>query len=92
MRLIDGEAAKNHFAQIGEIAEYKGAICTVVPISAIDSIPTIDPDSLRPKGHWIDDGSGVIICSNCGEEHAWDDYRASFCEDCGADMRGDNNA
>lgn len=49
--------------------------------------PTIDPASLRPKGEWIVEENGVIVCSNCGEEHEWIDYRASFCEDCGADMR-----
>lgn len=28
------------------------------------------------------------ICSNCGEEHEWDAYRASFCDTCGAKMDG----
>lgn len=45
-----------------------------------------DPESLRPKGRWVVDGSGVVICSECGAEHEWLDYRASFCEDCGAKM------
>lgn len=35
---------------------------------------------------------GMQICSNCGEEHEWDDYRASYCEDCGAKMRRMNDA
>lgn len=43
------------------------------------------------RGHWITDSNGVIICSECGEEHEWIDYRASFCEHCGADMRGTEN-
>lgn len=38
-------------------------------------------------GHWIEDGS-YQICSECGEEHSWNEYRASYCEDCGARMDG----
>ena len=38
-------------------------------------------------GRWVKDGD-VVYCSNCGEEHEWEDYRAPFCEDCGCDMRG----
>lgn len=40
------------------------------------------------RGRWIVDENGVVTCSECGAEHEWIDYRASFCEDCGADMRG----
>lgn len=42
-------------------------------------------------GRWIEDGN-YQICSNCGAEHAWDEYRASYCEDCGAkmDLEGNN--
>lgn len=36
-------------------------------------------------GHWIED-DGVQICSNCGEEHEWEYYRAPFCDQCGAMM------
>lgn len=38
-------------------------------------------------GRWIKDGD-VVVCSNCGEEHSWDEYRATYCEDCGAKMDG----
>lgn len=41
-------------------------------------------------GRWIKDGD-VVVCSNCGEEHAWDEYRATYCEDCGAKMDGDED-
>lgn len=43
-------------------------------------------------GHWIEDGSGVVICSECGEEHEWQDYRATYCDCCGAKMDGNGNA
>ena len=31
----------------------------------------------------------VVVCSECGEEHGWAEYRATYCEDCGARMDGD---
>lgn len=60
------------------------------PISAsriakvINNIPAADVEPVR-HGHWIEDGD-YQVCSECGEEHAWDEYRASFCEACGAKM------
>lgn len=39
------------------------------------------------RGKWIDDGSGCVVCSECGEEHEWGMFRANFCDNCGADMR-----
>ena len=36
-------------------------------------------------GRWLED-NGVQICSNCGAEHEWADYRASWCDCCGAKM------
>ena len=44
--------------------------------------PTIDPII---HARWIEDGE-YQVCSNCGEEHHWQEYRASYCEDCGAKM------
>lgn len=52
----------------------------------VNAIPAAD---VRPvvRGKWISDESGCVWCSNCGEEHEWVTYRASFCDNCGADMR-----
>lgn len=41
------------------------------------------------RGTWITD-CGIQICSNCGEEHDWQDYRAAYCDCCGAKMEVDN--
>ena len=56
--------------------------------SAILALP-IPTEDVRPvvRGKWIDDGSGCVVCSECGEEHEWDMFRANFCDNCGADMR-----
>ena len=41
-------------------------------------------------GRWIEDGS-TQICSVCGEEHECENYRAPYCDTCGAKMdKGDN--
>ena len=36
-----------------------------------------------PRGGATD---GIQICSECGEEHEWEDYRAPYCDTCGAKM------
>ena len=58
---------------------------------AIDSLPSAQPQ--RTKGRWIDvtktGGAELWKCSECGELELEDSY---FCPNCGADMRGDNNA
>ena len=41
-------------------------------------------------GRWIKDGD-MVVCSECGEEHAWDEYRSTYCEDCGAKMDLEGN-
>ena len=57
-------------------------------IDILSDMPTVDAVEVV-HGRWIVDDSGVIICSECGAEHEWQDYRATFCEDCGAKMDGD---
>lgn len=44
--------------------------------------------NVRPERHgeWVDIGDGYVACSECGEEHGWQDYRASYCDTCGAKM------
>lgn len=50
------------------------------------AIPAADVAEVRP-GRWIKDGKdGPVYCSECGEEHEWGDYRARYCDTCGAKM------
>lgn len=46
--------------------------------------PRIDVAPVR-RGRWIEE-DGMQICSECGEEHEWEDYRAPYCDTCGAKM------
>jgi GTP cyclohydrolase I len=48
--------------------------------------PAADVEEVK-HGRWIEDGD-VQICSECGEEHEWADYRAPYCDICGAKMDG----
>lgn len=53
-------------------------------ISAIEMLPAADVTQVR-RGRWIEE-DGIQICSECGEEHEWEDYRAPYCDTCGAKM------
>ena len=48
------------------------------------AIPAADVAPVR-RGRWIEE-DGIQICSECGEEHEWEDYRAPYCDTCGAKM------
>ena len=52
----------------------------------IRNAPAADVAPVR-HGHWIENGD-CQICSECGEEHCWDEYRAAYCDSCGAKMDG----
>lgn len=54
---------------------------------AIDKAPTADVKEVK-HGEWITDKDGFVICSECGEEHTWDDFRPPYCDMCGARMDG----
>lgn len=51
----------------------------------LKSIPTIDPESLRPTAHWINDnrGSTNVVCSAC---NAISFAAYNFCPECGERM------
>lgn len=59
-----------------------------IAVREIERLPAAD---VRPerRGHWIEE-QDIQICSECGEEHCWQDYRASYCDECGAKMDGED--
>ncbi len=86
MRLIDAD----------KLLEKKtvplGFRCEVVTVNDINNAPTIDSESLRPKGEWIACGDGENVpwmCSHCGKTtaHKYKVMYGNFCPNCGADMR-----
>lgn len=56
--------------------------------SMVSCFPAADVAPVR-RGHWIEE-NGCQICSECGEEHEWDEYRAAYCDVCGAEMEVGN--
>ena len=53
-------------------------------IKDLIKFPAADVAPVR-RGRWIEE-DGIQICSECGEEHEWEDYRAPYCDTCGAKM------
>lgn len=53
-------------------------------VDTFSDIPAADVAPVR-HGRWIEE-DGIQICSECGEEHEWEDYRAPYCDTCGAKM------
>ena len=80
-RYIDADAMREDWLQNGE---NECVYDTNAVLDSIDAQPTADV-ALVIHARWIKDGD-VVVCSNCGEEHGWDEYRATYCEDCGAKM------
>lgn len=86
MRLIDADALgigrynPDVFPNTAYAAGWNGVINIIQSSPTIDAAPVV-------HGHWVED-EDTQTCSNCGEEHEWGDYRASFCDTCGAKMDG----
>lgn len=81
-KYVDAEVVKAKKVYCKEFREW------VVPVFEIDRVPAADVEPVR-HGRWEDAGDGYVVCSECGEEHSWIDYRASYCENCGAKMDGE---
>ena len=87
-RLIDADELKKEVASTfhGTL----GLTVTGAVHEIIDRQPTIDPESLRPRAHWIRKRSKfpggeltVVECSLC-ECQQWNE--TNFCPICGAKM------
>ncbi len=66
-----------------ECGKWSGLAKTIV--EEIKQLPSAQSE--RPKGHWIDTGSGQE-CSECGEvQYGYDSFRY-YCAKCGSDNRG----
>ena len=97
MRLIKAEDVcdmLNVIADSKAITTKHGAIA--VAITALDDIPAIDPESLRPQGAWVDSVSTQYdnytgeyydyIYYRCSKCHTGADEISPYCPNCGAKM------
>lgn len=84
-RLIDADALKKDFN-----LNFGGVSHAAAAAEIIDRQPTIDPESMRSRAHWVHKQTklpgGVLPveeCSLCGCQ-AW--QKTNFCPCCGAKM------
>ena len=96
MRLIDVDAFKEYWNK-----EFRMLCPSDKFVVALSNFPTIDPESLRKKGEWLyntDDFTPKKRCTNCGYNkpviagERVEQEPSFFCPNCGADMRGTENA
>lgn len=104
VRLIDAnkfaaglEAIADDFCKNGD--PMIAATLRAVAINLLGAQQTIDPDSLRPHGRWLNPsecgGNMFGPCSICGAwydvEQGTDDGLFRYCPHCGAKMDGEEN-
>lgn len=84
MRLIDADNLK-----IPNDAPYKASVKRVVAQQ-----PTVEAKEVV-HAEWRHLGGDEWCCTECGyvisTEGSWENPKAKFCEECGADMRGKKN-
>ena len=85
IKIIEDNVVYSEVIDMGD-GEYDGMYCCRDlhrdVISKLQLLPSVE---LRKTGHWID-MFGMYRCSNCNHMEA---RVRNFCEDCGADMRGE---
>lgn len=85
-RLIDAEDLKKEIksAFSGKI----GLTVTGAIHEIIDRQPTIDPESLRPRGHWESPSKllNIVNCPACKTAFPGDFDEFRYCPNCGAKM------
>lgn len=100
-RLIDADRINFYKATVAR-GMHSFENVEIVEKFQIDRMPTIDPESLRPRGTWegMADGyaNGELVydtwtCSECGYTVDTDDPDdlTKFCPNCGAKMEGGHN-
>ena len=79
VRLIDENVLYGMLEWDNDIERY-----TLRGLEFGDEIPTIDPETLHPKGRWKGEGFGDYSCSLCTEVVSGNKY--NYCPNCGAKM------
>ena len=94
MRLIDADALQKLFNEVSSSLLCRRDLAKdtehmvrafLMVTEMIQDAPTVDAVPVVRSGRWIEE-DGIQICSECGEEHEWEDYRAPYCDTCGAKM------
>ena len=90
MRLIDADK----LIEEGWILERHGESNKLIGVKSIADVPTVEAKEVV-HGEWRHLGGDEWCCTECGyvisTEGSWEKPKANFCEECGSDMRGENN-
>ena len=91
-RLIDADELIRQADENQQFAVWEAGVGTLVRL--VDTMPTIDPESLRPTAQLVQNEFGAIKCKNCGScvaiggknalHNAKREFR--FCYNCGAKL------
>ena len=59
-------------------------------LDTIENSPTIDPEGLRPRGHWESPSKllNIVNCTACKTTFPGDFDGFRYCPNCGAKMEG----
>lgn len=97
MRLIDSDRINFYKATVAR-GMHSFDNVEIVEKFQIDRMPTIDPESLRPHGRWINIHDGNFICSCCKNPVNIVDMMSHplmigylYCPYCGTKMEGGHN-
>ena len=85
MRLIDADRMKEELLW-GNV--FLPAIQTNTLVDLIDNQPAIDPENLRPKGHWERPSKllNIVNCTACKTTFPGDFDEFRYCPNCGCFM------
>ena len=92
MRLIDADALIQEIREDNEGYYFNSSAEREVNFTKVDYAIGRISEALtieaRPKGRWIPI-RGTYYCSCC-KHYAYESQRFDFCQDCGAEMKGDS--
>lgn len=88
-KIIDADAMKEELLW-GNV--YLSDNETNALVDLIDNQPTIDPENLRPKGHWESPSKllNIVNCTACKTTFPGDFDEFRYCPCCGAKMEKKN--
>ena len=92
MRMIDADKINYYKATVARWMHSFDGI-EIAEKFQIDRMPTIDPESLRPRGKWeiTDTPIENAVCTNCGSRFHGYYESYQYCPRCGAKMEGGHN-
>lgn len=67
--------------QYGEELGWQCTINMSDVATMVEDMPAANVIEIKHR-YWIENNDGYQICSECDEEHCWNEYRATYCDNC----------